>query len=199
MALSTPDVPPQTTPCVGQERSRHLGLVFWFTGLSGAGKSTIAQALEAHLKTQGLRTFILDGDIIRQGLCRDLGFSDVDRIENNRRLMEVARLMMEAGIIVIAAIISPFSEERQKAKDRIGADRFLEVFIDTPLSVCQERDPKGLYQREIPLMTGIQSRYQPPKKPDIHIKTTESLVSQSVDKILAHLKSHNLISYVSIL
>ncbi len=198
MTLPIPDVPSQRTPFMGQEHQQHLGLVLWFTGLSGAGKSTIAQALESNLQTQGLRTFILDGDIIRQGLCRDLGFSDADRIENNRRLMEVARLMMEAGIIVITAIISPFSEERQKARNRIGTDRFLEVFIDTPLSICQERDPKGLYQRKVPLMTGIRSLYQPPTEPDIHLKTIESSVSQSVDSIITYLKTHHLIPSLSL-
>lgn len=196
MTLPIPDVPSQKTPFMSHEYRKHRGLVLWFTGLSGAGKSTIAQALESNLQPLGLQTFILDGDIIRQGLCRDLGFSDLDRIENNRRLMEVARLMMEAGIIVITAIISPFSEERQKARDRIGADRFLEIFIDTPLSVCRERDPKGLYQKEVPLMTGIRSLYQPPKEPDIHIKTVELSVPQSVDKISTYLKDHHLISFI---
>ena len=147
----------------------HRGKVIWFTGLSGSGKSTLANALEKELHTQGMRTYILDGDNIRQGLNKDLGFTDADRVENIRRVAEVAKLMMDAGLIVMTAFISPFKAEREMAKDLIGGDNFMEVFVDTPLEVCEQRDPKGLYKKarsgSIPNMTGINSTYERPKCP----------------------------------
>ena len=155
-----------------QDRERlngHQGKVIWFTGLSGSGKSTLANALEKELHTQGKRTYILDGDNIRQGLNKDLGFTDADRVENIRRVAEVAKLMMDAGMIVMTAFISPFRAEREMARELIGADNFIEVFVDTPLEVCEQRDPKGLYKKarsgQIPNMTGINSPYEPPLKP----------------------------------
>jgi len=120
----------------------HKGKVIWLTGLSGSGKSTIANALEKELHAQGRRTYILDGDNIRQGLNKDLGFTDADRAENIRRVAEVAKLMRDAGLIVITAFISPFRAERQMARELIGEDHFIEVFVDTPLEVCEQRDPK---------------------------------------------------------
>lgn len=125
----------------------HQGKVIWFTGHSGSGKSTIANALEKELHEQGRRTYILDGDNIRQGLNKDLGFTDADRVENIRRVAEVAKLMMDAGLIVMTAFISPFRAERQMTREPIGEDNFIEVFVDTPLEVCEQRDPKGLYKR----------------------------------------------------
>lgn len=155
-----------------QDRERlngHPGKVIWLTGLSGAGKSTLANSLEKHLFALGRRTYILDGDNIRQGLNRDLGFTEADRVENIRRVAEVARLMMDAGLIVITAFISPFRAERQMARELIGAGNFIEVFVDTPLEVCEERDPKGLYKKarsgRLPNMTGIDSPYEPPDNP----------------------------------
>ena len=155
-----------------QDRERlngHQGKVIWFTGLSGSGKSTLANALEKELHTQGKRTYILDGDNIRQGLNKDLGFTDADRVENIRRVAEVAKLMMDAGMIVMTAFISPFRAEREMAKELIGAENFIEVFVDTPLEVCEQRDPKGLYKKarsgQLPNMTGINSPYEPPLKP----------------------------------
>jgi len=155
-----------------QDRERlngHQGKVIWFTGLSGSGKSTLANALEKELHTQGKRTYILDGDNIRQGLNKDLGFTDADRVENIRRVAEVAKLMMDAGMIVMTAFISPFRAEREMARELIGAENFIEVFVDTPLEVCEQRDPKGLYKKarsgQIPNMTGINSPYEPPLKP----------------------------------
>jgi bifunctional enzyme CysN/CysC len=148
----------------------HQGKVIWFTGLSGSGKSTIANALEKALHAQGKRTYILDGDNIRQGLNKDLGFTDADRVENIRRVAEVAKLMMDAGLVVMTAFISPFRAEREMARDLIGQENFIEVFVDTPLEVCEQRDPKGLYKKarsgQLPNMTGINSPYEPPLSPD---------------------------------
>jgi len=156
------------------ERERlngHKGKVIWFTGLSGSGKSTIANALEKELHALGKRTYILDGDNIRQGLNKDLGFTDADRVENIRRVAEVAKLMMDAGLIVMTAFISPFRAERQMARELIGEDNFIEVFVNTPLQVCEERDPKGLYKKarsgQLPNMTGINSPYEQPENPSV--------------------------------
>jgi bifunctional enzyme CysN/CysC len=156
---------------VDRERlNGHKGKVIWFTGLSGSGKSTLANALEKELHAQGKRTYILDGDNVRQGLNKDLGFTDADRVENIRRVAEVAKLMMDAGLIVMTAFISPFRAERQMARELIGAEHFIEVFVDTPLVVCEQRDPKGLYKKarsgQLPNMTGINSPYEPPLRPE---------------------------------
>jgi bifunctional enzyme CysN/CysC len=149
----------------------HKGKVIWFTGLSGSGKSTIANALEKELHALGKRTYILDGDNIRQGLNKDLGFTDADRVENIRRVAEVAKLMMDAGLIVMTAFISPFRAERQMAKELVGNENFLEVFVDTPLEICEKRDPKGLYKKarsgQLPNMTGINSPYEQPENPSL--------------------------------
>ncbi len=149
----------------------HSGKVIWLTGLSGSGKSTIANALEIELHAQGQRTYILDGDNLRQGLNRDLDFTDTDRIENIRRLAEVAKLMMDAGLVVITAFISPFRSERRMAKELIGEQHFVEIFVDTPLAVCEQRDPKGLYKKaragQLPNMTGIGSPYEQPDTPEL--------------------------------
>jgi adenylyl-sulfate kinase len=161
------------------------GMTVWLTGLSGAGKSTVASAVERELVRKGRITFVLDGDNLRHGLNADLGFTEADRIENVRRTAEVARLMADAGVVVLVALISPFREGRETAR-RIHADvglRFAEVFVDTPLEECERRDPKGLYERarrgEIPAMTGIDSPYEPPQHPDLH------LVSLDVDEAVA--------------
>lgn len=167
----------------------HSGKVIWFTGLSGSGKSTIANALEKELHAQGKRTYTLDGDNVRQGLNKDLGFTDADRVENIRRIAEVAKLMMDAGLIVMTAFISPFRAERQMARELIGADNFIEVFVDTPLELCEERDPKGLYKKarrgEIPNMTGINSPYEVPEAPDLAIQTEQVSLKQALDMICA--------------
>ena len=165
----------------------HPGRVIWLTGLSGAGKSTIANALEVELHRRGRRTFILDGDNLRRGLNKDLPFTDEGRIENIRRVAEVAKLMMDAGIIVITALISPFRRERELARDLIGADRFSEVFVDTPLAVCEARDPKGLYKKArgglLQNMTGLDSVYEPPPAPDLTVSGCTSSVRESVDAV----------------
>ena len=147
----------------------------WFTGLSGSGKSTLSNLLVQHLRSQGLRTYLLDGDNIRCGLSRDLGFSDAERHENIRRVAEVARLMVNAGLIAIVAFISPFKAERRMARELFKKEEFIEVFVDTSLGECEHRDPKGLYAKArkglIGQFTGINSPYEPPESPEIHVKT----------------------------
>jgi len=173
-----------------EERERlngHRGKVIWFTGLSGSGKSTLANALEKELHAQGKRTYILDGDNIRQGLNKDLGFTDADRVENIRRVAEVAKLMMDAGLIVMTAFISPFRAEREMAKELIGTDNFVEVYVNTPLDVCEERDVKGLYKKaragKIPNMTGVNSPYEAPDAPEF----VANAGAQAIDGIVQDL------------
>ncbi|MDC0113054.1 sulfate adenylyltransferase subunit CysN [Burkholderiaceae bacterium] len=184
----------QQTSLTAKDRERlngHPGKVIWFTGLSGSGKSTISNALEVALHQRGLRTYILDGDNIRLGLNKDLGFNESDRVENIRRVAEVAKLMADAGLVVMTAFISPFRQDRAMARELIGADRFIEVFIDTSLAVCEERDTKGLYAKarrgEIPNMTGINSLYEVPKLPDISIRTGEASLENAVATIIQHI------------
>lgn len=171
----------------------HKGKVIWFTGLSGSGKSTIANALEKELHAQGKRTYILDGDNVRQGLNKDLGFTDADRVENIRRVAEVAKLMMDAGLIVMTAFISPFRAERQMARELIGEDNFIEVFVDTPLAVCEQRDPKGLYKKaragQLPNMTGVSSPYEAPLKPSLSIDTTEMDIARILEIVVKTIAS----------
>lgn len=169
------------------ERERlngHRGMVFWLTGYSGSGKSTIANALEVSLHADGFRTYILDGDNIRHGLNKDLGFADADRVENIRRVAEVAKLMVDAGLIVITAFISPFRSERESARSRFENGEFVEVFVDAPLETCESRDPKGLYKKAraglLPNMTGIGSPYEPPESPEFHLNTAGQSVEQCV-------------------
>ncbi len=167
--------------------------VVWLTGLSGAGKSTIANALDAQLYADGYHTYILDGDNVRHGLNRDLSFSKQDRVENIRRVAEVAKLMADAGLIVIVSFISPFREDRALARSMISQqDDFIEVFIDTPLQECIRRDPKGLYRKallgDIPDFTGISSAYEPPINPDLHLKTMEASPMELAAQIIDYLK-----------
>lgn len=173
-----------------EKLSGHRGRVAWLTGLSGSGKSTIASAAEKILHEKGYRTYILDGDNIRRGLSRDLGFTVADRVENIRRIAEVSKLMMDAGIIVITSFISPFRDERDMAKSLFDPDDFLEVFIDTPLNVAEERDPKGLYKKarsgKLPNFTGIDSEYQIPNNPSLVIKTEDKTIAESA-KLLVEL------------
>ncbi|MFZ4722291.1 MAG: sulfate adenylyltransferase subunit CysN [Phycisphaerales bacterium] len=166
----------------------HLGRVIWFTGLSGSGKSTIANALEVALHAQGRRTYILDGDNVRQGLNRDLGFTDADRVENIRRVAEVAKLMCDAGLIVMTSFISPFRAERAMARELVGPERFTEVFVSTPLVDCERRDPKGLYRKaragQLPNLSGIGSPYEAPATPEFTIDTTRTSVAEAVQVLL---------------
>lgn len=166
--------------------------VLWLTGLSGAGKSTIANALELALTNSGRHTYLLDGDNIRLGLCQDLGFSDADREENIRRISEVSRLFLDAGLIVITAFISPFLRDRELARSVIGNENFIEIFIDTPLIECERRDPKGLYKKArkglIKNFTGIDSAYEPPVTPQLRINTIEEDLEASIERIIKFLK-----------
>ena len=163
----------------------------WFTGLSGSGKSTIANLLEKQLFAFGRHTYILDGDNVRHGLNRDLGFSISDRVENIRRVTEVARLLVDAGIIAIVSFISPFRAEREVARARFEPGEFLELFVDTPLDECERRDPKGLYAKarrgELNNFTGVDSDYEPPYSREVRLDTIRRLPEQCVDHILATL------------
>jgi adenylyl-sulfate kinase len=165
--------------------------IAWMTGLSGAGKSTIADAVDRALTEAGRSTMVLDGDNLRQGLNRDLGFTAADRIENIRRAAEAARLMAEAGLVVIVSLISPFRAERADARAIVGDIPFLEVFIDTPLSVCEARDPKGLYDQaragKIPNFTGISAPYEAPTEPDLALQTRDHAVEDSAQPLIAAL------------
>lgn len=184
---------PSVTRAERERLHGHPGAVVWLTGLSGAGKSTIANALEAALHRRRVHTYLLDGDDVRTGLNRDLGFSDADRVENVRRLAEVARLMQDAGMVVICAAISPFERERRAARERIGADRFVEVFVDTPLATCEARDPKGLYVKaragQIPNFTGIDSPYEAPSAPDLRIDGAAPSTVDAVDALVGFLRA----------
>jgi len=170
----------------------HDSKVLWFTGLSGSGKSTIANALEKALHERGIRTYILDGDNVRHGLNSDLGFTDADRIENIRRIGEVAKLMVDAGVVVLTAFISPFSAERQMARALFDEGEFVEVHVDTPLEVAEARDPKGLYKKarrgELPNFTGIDSPYETPTNPEIRVDNSDSTTEQIVEELLAKLE-----------
>lgn len=165
--------------------------VLWFTGFSGAGKTTIAMTLQTMLQQKGCATFLLDGDQLRQGLCSDLGFTQQDRYENIRRIGEVAKLFCEAGKLVIVTTISPFQKMRTDVRARVGADKFIEVFIDTPLSLCEQRDPKGLYRKaragQVALLTGIDSPYEPPQAPEIRLQTDMQTAATSATQIIEYL------------
>jgi bifunctional enzyme CysN/CysC len=167
--------------------------VLWFTGLSGAGKSTIADGVERRLMALGRHTYVLDGDNVRHGLSRDLGFTDADRVENIRRVIETARLMADAGLIVLVSFISPFRAERRAARERLCDDPFLEIFVDTPLAECERRDPKGLYAKAraggLKNFTGIDSAYEPPAAPDLHLRTTDLDVEREIDLVIDALRS----------
>ncbi|TFY86476.1 adenylyl-sulfate kinase [Pseudomonas kairouanensis] len=169
-------------------RMKQKPLVIWMTGISASGKSTIADALDVALQQQGRFTCIIDGDSVRGGLCRDLGFSDSDRDENIRRVAEVARLMVDTGLIVIVALISPSSASRHYARSIIGNESFVEVHVDAPLATAEQRDPKGLYKKArsglIKHFTGIDSRYDVPVFPEVHLDTQALSVDDSVSKLL---------------
>ena len=179
-----------------EQQHGHQGVVLWFTGLSGSGKSTVAGALEQALHRAGVSTYLLDGDNVRHGLCRDLGFSDDDRKENIRRVGEVAKLMVDAGLVVLTAFISPHRAERQMVRDLLGAGQFVEVFVDTPLAVCEARDPKGLYKKaragELRNFTGIDSVYEAPDAPEIHLDG-EQLVTKLSAQLLDLLRPRDII------
>lgn len=169
----------------------HRGAIIWFTGLSGAGKSTLAHAVEEHLHRMGCRTFVLDGDNVRHGLCGDLTFSAQDRMENIRRIGEVAKLFMEAGVIVLTAFISPFRDDRNKVRDMVQSGEFIEIYCQCPIEVCERRDVKGLYKKaragEIGQFTGISSPYEAPLAPELVINTSQLELEECVQQVIAFL------------
>ena len=171
--------------------------VLWFTGLSGSGKSTIANIVEKKLAAQGHHTYLLDGDNIRHGLNKDLGFTDADRVENIRRIGEVARLMVDSGLIVLTAFISPFRAERQMARGLLDENEFLEVFVETPLRIAEERDPKGLYKKarrgELKNFTGIDSPYEEPEAPEILIDTSALSAEQCAERVISMLRERGVV------
>ncbi|PKG84487.1 adenylyl-sulfate kinase [Colwellia sp. 75C3] len=172
--------------------------LLWYTGLSGSGKSTVANAVDALLFKLGCHSYLLDGDNVRHGLNGDLGFSDEARIENIRRISEVAKLFLDAGLVVSTAFISPFASDRALAKAKLEDGEFIEVFIDTPISICEQRDPKGLYKKarsgEIKDFTGIDSTYDVPTAPQIHVKTDSLSIAQCAEQIVAYLIDQSFIS-----
>lgn len=180
-----------------EAQNGHRACLLWFTGLSGSGKSTIAGLVEEKLHAMDKRTYLLDGDNVRKGMNRDLGFSDEDRAENIRRIGEMSRLFVDAGIITLSAFISPFFSERQSVRDLLGSRDFVEVFVDAPLSTCEKRDPKGLYQRArdglIKNFTGIDSAYEVPESPEIHILNYDIEPDAAAMKVISYLSSNHYI------
>lgn len=171
-----------------EAQNGHRGAILWFTGLSGAGKSTLAHAVEEELHQRGCRTFVLDGDNVRHGLCGDLGFSEKDRIENIRRVGEISKLFMEAGVIVLTAFISPFRADRERVRGMVEHGDFMEIFCDSPIEVCETRDVKGLYKKaragQIPEFTGITSPYEKPENPELTVNTGATALDQCVGQVL---------------
>jgi adenylyl-sulfate kinase len=182
-------------------RNGHGGAVVWLTGLPAAGKSTIARELELALFRLNAQVYWLDGDDMRRGLCRDLGFSPEDRAENIRRAGEVAALFADAGTIVIASFISPYRQQRAGAREAAAPALFVEVFVDCPLEECMRRDPKGLYQRaqrgELAQLTGVGAPYEPPESPEVHLHTDRLSVDEAVARVLAHLQASGVLSGLS--
>jgi adenylylsulfate kinase len=175
------------------ERNQYRPLLMWFTGLSGSGKSTLASGLETHLFNEGFNTYILDGDNVRQGLNSDLDFSDNNRKENIRRIAEVSKLFLDAGVVVLTAFISPFQSERDFARKLVGADNFIEIHVDCPIEICEERDVKGLYKKaragEIKHFTGIDSPFETPEHPDIRIDTAGSSLEVCLNQLVKYFES----------
>ncbi len=179
------------------EQKNQKPCVLWFTGLSASGKSTTANAVEQKLFELGHHTYLLDGDNVRHGLNKDLGFSDSDRVENIRRIGEMAKLFTDAGLIVLSAFISPFRADRQMVRDLVGEGEFVEIHMSTPLSVCEQRDPKGLYKKaregELKNFTGIDSAYEEPEFPEITINTAECNVEACAEQVIEFLKQNHII------
>ncbi len=172
--------------------------ILWFTGLSGSGKSTVSSAVEQKLFELGHHTYLLDGDNVRHGLNKDLGFSDSDRVENIRRIGEISKLMIDAGLLVMTAFISPFKADRQLVKDLVQQHEFVEVYMDTSLEECEKRDPKGLYKKarsgQIKNFTGIDSEYEIPENPKLIINTVELNIEECADKVITYLKDNKIIN-----
>ncbi|MCH8546753.1 MAG: adenylyl-sulfate kinase [Cryomorphaceae bacterium] len=191
---SDPNIIPhdhQITRDMRNKRHGHTSKVIWFTGLSGSGKSTLASALEVVLHEKGVHTYILDGDNIRSGLNKDLDFSEQGRRENIRRIGEVANLFIDAGVVVLSAFISPFEEDRRKVREIVGENNFIEIFVDCPLDICEQRDVKGLYKKAraglIKNFTGIDSPFEQPKHPDIHVNTHTHSIAQCLETLVQNI------------
>jgi len=180
-----------------ERQNGHRGAILWFTGLSGAGKSTIAHAVEERLHTLGCRAFVFDGDNVRHGLCSDLGFSNQDRSENIRRIGEVAKLFVEAGTIALTAFISPFRQDRDRVRHLVQPGDFLEIYCRCPIEVCEARDDKGIYARarrgEIPDFTGISSPYKAPLNPELELDTGVNTIENEVEKVITLLYRLNIV------
>ncbi|MFQ5661292.1 MAG: adenylyl-sulfate kinase [Gammaproteobacteria bacterium] len=180
-----------------EKLNNHRSVILWFTGLSGSGKSTLAHAIEDFLFNNGARTYVLDGDNVRRGLCKDLGFSDADRTENIRRIGELSRLLMDAGIITLTAFISPFRKDRKIVRDLVNRGEFIEIYCNASLEVCEARDTKGLYKKarngEIPEFTGISSPYEPPGTPEIMLDTDTKTIQDCVDEVVNYLIEQDVI------
>ncbi len=189
--------PVQVTRQQREQLNGHRSAILWFTGLSGSGKSTLAHGVEARLHERGCRTFAFDGDNVRHGLCADLGFSPEDRAENIRRIGEMSRLFIEAGVIAITAFISPFREDRRRVRERVGKGDFLEIYCRCPLEVCEKRDVKGLYRKaragEIKEFTGISSPYEPPENPELVVDTANLPIETCVDQVIELLEQRGII------
>lgn len=181
-----------------EAQNNHRGAIIWFTGFSGAGKSTLAHAVEERLHQLGCQTFVLDGDNVRHGLCGDLGFSDQNRMENIRRVGEVAKLFMEAGVIVLTAFISPFRNDRERVRNMVGHGDFIEIYCDCAIEICESRDVKGLYKKaragEILDFTGINSPYELPENAELKVNTGELDLKYSVQSILTEISHRGIIS-----
>lgn len=180
---------------IRSEMKQQVPFLLWFTGLSGSGKSTLAGAVERELSRRSRHTYLLDGDNVRHNLCGDLHFSDIDRSENIRRVGAISNLMLDAGLIVLAAFISPFKCDREKIRNSLKKGEFIEIFLDVPINVCEKRDPKGLYSKaragNIKEFTGIDSPYEPPLSADLVINTAENSIAESVHEIITFLEQRN--------
>lgn len=193
--LANPDIIPHKHKIDHAFRSEKYGyrsLLLWFTGLSGSGKSTLANSVEEYFFNQKMHTYILDGDNVRSGLNSDLDFSEFSRQENIRRIGEVSKLFMDAGVITLTAFISPFKEDRGTVKDLVGTDSFVEIFVDCPLEICEQRDVKGLYAKarkgQIKNFTGIDSPFEKPENPDVHVRTDEQSLEICTQKVIEFIK-----------
>jgi len=180
-----------------REQNGHNSFVIWFTGLSGSGKSTLANAVAGRLYSDKVRNYVLDGDNVRHGLNKDLGFSETDRTENIRRIGEVAKLFVDSGQVVLTAFISPFQADRKLVRDLLEEKEFIEVYVKCPIDTCEQRDPKGLYEKarqgKIKDFTGISSPYEEPENPEIIIETNNSSIEDSVEQVIQYLKQQDLI------
>ena len=188
MSLNTVKHIYKTTKSQREAQHGHRSYLIWFTGLSGSGKSTLANLVEIALHQKGISTYILDGDNVRQGINKDLTFSPEDRTENIRRIAEISNLMLEAGVVTLAAFVSPYIKDREEVKHIVGADNFIEIYVNTSIEECERRDVKGLYKKarkgEIKNMTGISSPYESPVNPDLEVVTDGQSVEENVDQIL---------------